>query len=140
MPDDHTTRPATDARTFAVEIAVLMRDLKCEDILVLDVHRLSQVTEFLVIGTGTSERQMGTVASDVQDLAGDTGHNLFRSTAERSSSWVVLDFVDVIVHLFEPNARSYYDLESLWIDAERVAWRQSASISSKTQKSNSKVE
>ncbi len=66
---------------------------------------------------------MYSVAEDVAELGEECGHPVFRSARERASNWMVVDFVDVIVHLFEPNSRAYYDLETLWVDAERLKWR-----------------
>ncbi|MFG0331165.1 MAG: ribosome silencing factor [Phycisphaerales bacterium] len=113
----------TDAREFAVEVAQLMSDLKCEDVIVLDVRGLSQVTNFVIIGTGTSERQMRSVGEDIGELGQDHGHDVFRANQDRSSNWVIVDFVDVTAHLFEPNSRAFYDLEHLWADAPRIQWR-----------------
>lgn len=118
---------AEEARRFCIEVANLMTDLKCEDVLVLDVRERSQVTDFIVIGAGTSERQMRSVADDVVELGVESGHHAFRTNRESSAGWVVVDFIDVTVHLFEPNLRAYYDLESLWSDAPRIDWRQARS-------------
>jgi len=121
--------------SLAVECARLMADLKCEDIVVLDVQGLSQVTQFIVIANGTSERQMDSVAEDVGELGSDHGHPVFRSARERASNWIVIDFVHVIVHLFEPNTRAFYDLESLWIDARRVPWRRNGAAAPRDDRS-----
>lgn len=118
-----TSSTATEARQFAIEVAQLLADTKCEDVVALDVRGLSQVTSFVVIGTGTSERQMRSVSDDVIELGEGTGHPLFRMNRERSSTWTVVDFVDVTVHLFEPNTRAFYDLDHLWLDAQRLAWK-----------------
>ncbi len=117
----HTT--ASEPCNLAIESARIAADLHCENVVVLDVRELSQVTQYIVIGTGTSDRQMYSVAEDIAESGSAAGHPLFRSSQERASSWMVIDFFDVIVHLFEPNTRAYYDLESLWIDATRVKWR-----------------
>jgi ribosome-associated protein len=116
-----TTAPE-QSRAFAVEAARLLADDRCEDVVVLDVRELSQVTDFIVIGSGTSERQMGAVLQHVQDLGGEMGFGPFRSSADDRSSWLLADFVDVVVHVFEPNTRAHYDLEMLWGDAARVPW------------------
>lgn len=118
-----TTAAATQAGEFAREVARLLADTKCEDVVALDVRGLSQVTSFVVIGTGTSDRQMSSVSDDVVELGEATGHPLFRMNRERSSTWTVVDFVDVTVHLFEPNARAFYDLDHLWMDAEPLQWK-----------------
>src|SRR4051812_48943798 len=84
---------------------------------------LSQVTDFIVIGSGTSERQMGSVISHVEDLGGELKFRVFRSSGDERSTWLLADFVDVVVHIFEPNTRAHYDLEMLWGDAPRLEWQ-----------------
>lgn len=114
--------PEDEARAFAVEVARLIRDDKCEDVVVLGVGGLSPVTDYLVLGSGTSERQMRSVLAHVEDLGRQRGRTAFRGSVDSKATWVLLDFVDVVVHLFEPQTRLHYDLEMLWGDAERVAW------------------
>ncbi len=118
-----TNAATLEARQFAIEAARLLADTKCEEVVALDVRGLSQVTSFVVIATGTSDRQMSSVSDDVVELGESTGHPLFRMNRERSSTWTVVDFVDVTIHLFEPNARAFYDLDHLWMDAEVVPWK-----------------
>ncbi len=117
-----TTDPAK-ARQLAIDAARLLADDKCEDVLVLDVTQISQITDFIVIGTGTSDRQMKSVLDHVRDMAKDADYELFRSSTDDNAVWLLADFVDMIVHLFEPNARAHYDLETLWNEASRVHWQ-----------------
>jgi ribosome-associated protein len=129
MPDP--SRPAsqpespTDSTTaFAIEAARLLRDDKCEDVLVLDLRGRSQITDFFVIGTGTSQRQMRSSGIHVEDLAQERGVAVFSTNlGDRDTSWFILDIAGVVVHLFEAQTRTFYDLEMLWGDAERVDWR-----------------
>lgn len=119
------TRVTSDpgrARQFAIEAARLVRDDKCARVRVLDVSALSQVTDFLVIATGTSERQMRATLHHVRALGAERGFPAFGSSADEGARWLLADFVDVVVHLFEPVAREHYDLEMLWGDAPRVEW------------------
>lgn len=111
------------ARTFAIEAARSLRDNQCEDALVLNLHGLSPVAEYLVIASGTSDRQMKSAADDVAELAPRTEHAPVRQSADSRNTWIVCDFGDVVVHIFEPRTRAYYDLELLWGDAERVRWQ-----------------
>ena len=108
---------------FAVEAARLAHDDKCGHVLVLDVTDLSQVTDYLVIASGTSDRQMATVLQHIMELGKEHGVSPFGRHTDTSSMWFLADFVDVVVHLFEPNARAHYDLEMLWGDAARIAWQ-----------------
>ena len=114
----------TDAlRRFVVETARLLDDRHCEDIVIFDVHGLSQLTDYIIIATGTSDRQMKAVAGDVADLGKQHGLERYGSERDDSSTWIVIDFVEVMVHLFEPATRGHYDLEMMWGDAEKVDWR-----------------
>lgn len=115
------------AKETAIEMARLMAETRCEDVLVFDIKGLSRVTDYVVIGTGTSERQMHSVSEDVAELGQSMGHGVFRMNQERGSSWMIVDFVDITVHLFEPNTRAFYDLEHLWSDAQRIEWKRDGS-------------
>jgi len=108
---------------FAVEAARLLDDRHFEDIHLMDVRGLSQVCDYVLIGSGTSDRQMKAVAAELEDLGEEHGSKVFRSSRDDGGTWIVVDFVDLVAHLFEPNQRAYYDLETLWSDAERVDWR-----------------
>ncbi len=117
----HRSDPAATQR-FAIEAARLLSDDKCQDVVVLDLRGLTQVTDFIVIGTGSSDRQMRSVLDHVEELGGTLGFNAFKRSVDERSTWVLVDFVDVIVHMFEPNTRAHYDLEMLWGDAKRPEW------------------
>ena len=102
---------------------------RCRDVAVLDLRKLSPVTDFFVVATGTSARQMRSVANRAVDAGRDLGQRPFgvegEETAEgpEASRWILVDYVDVVVHVFTPDSRGYYDLELLWGDAPRVDWR-----------------
>lgn len=104
----------------------MARDLKCEDVTLLDVRGLSQVCDYVLVASGTSERQMKSVAADLEDLGKEQSHAVFRSNRDTGSTWIIIDFVDLVAHLFEPSHRAYYDLEALWSDAKTVPWQRDA--------------
>lgn len=109
------------ARRFALAAAHSLIGDKCEDVVVLDVADLTTVTACLVIATGTSDRQMRSALRNLNATASEHGTKALRVSADDNATWLLADFVDVVVHLFEPNARAYYDLESLWDEGERLA-------------------
>lgn len=112
------------ARVFAVAVARSLHDDKCTDVIALDVRGRSQVADFIVVATGASERQMRSSSHRIADLGDESDFRLFRSNKDApAQSWFVLDFVDVVAHVFETSARAYYDLEMMWGDAPRVAWQ-----------------
>ena len=114
--------PIEQSRAFAIEAARLLSDDKCTDIVVLDVSKLTSLPDFIIIGSGTSDRQMRSVLDDVAELGTATGHTIAHQSIDDRATWVLADFFDVVIHLFEPNTRAYYDLEMMWGDAPKVAW------------------
>ena len=106
-----------DARAFAIDAATLAADRRCEDVICFDVRGRSALTDFVVIATGTSDRQMKTVAEEFQKLGKEKGFARFGGEEDKATTWVVADFVQVVVHLFEPETRAHYDLEMLWGDS-----------------------
>ncbi len=108
------------AKSFAIAIAGSLVDDKCTDVVVLDVQGISPVTGFIVIGSGTSARQMGASLDHLDEVAEAHGTSVFQVSTDNDSLWLLADFVDVVVHLFEPGARDHYDLEQLWRDSQRV--------------------
>lgn len=126
MTTTQTSSKSADARAFAIEAARLMQDSHCENVVIIDVRGISQVCDYVIIGTGTSDRQMRSVAAELDELGSQNNHKAFRSSADSDATWVVVDFVDVVAHLFEPQRRLYYDLEALWSDGPRVEWQRPA--------------
>lgn len=129
VPGDRP-KPAGDvaaARSLAAQIAQLLDDFDCKDILLYDLRGVSPITSFIVIASGTSDRQIKALGGRATDLAESLGVARYGSDTDQTSRWVVLDFVDVMVHLFEPETRAVYDLEMLWGDAEQLDWRRADS-------------
>ena len=116
----------TRLRDFAIEAARLLADRHCEAVRLMDVRGLSQVCDYVLVGSGTSDRQMKSLADELSDLGRDRDQPVFRTDRDDRVTWVVVDFVGVVVHLFEPDQRTHYDLEGLWSDAHIVPWQREA--------------
>jgi ribosome-associated protein len=123
---EKTADRVSEARQFAIEAARLAANTKCHNVVVLDVRGLSPVTDFYVIATGTSARQMKTVMQELEELGDKTNMGVCHRSGYEGQTWLLCDMVDVVVHVFEQEARMYYDLESLWGDAPRLEWREPA--------------
>ncbi len=108
---------------FAIELARTVHDSKCTDVTLLDVRGRRPETDFILIASGTSQRQMRSTAQSCEDLGKSQSNAPYRNSADTGTTWVVVDFVEVVVHLFEPEQRMYYDLELLYTGSKRVAWR-----------------
>ncbi|MEA2452102.1 MAG: ribosome-associated protein [Actinomycetota bacterium] len=86
--------------------------------MILDVSKQLVITDYFVICSGGSDRQVKSIAEEVQKaLSSDKGIKPFRREGEREGRWVLLDYVDFVVHVFHKEDREYYDLERLWADA-----------------------
>ena len=118
-----TTSDPESTRAFAIEIARTLADSKCSDVLLLDLRGRSSVSDYVVIASGTSQRQMRGAAQDVEDLGKSRGQHPYRTSADEGSTWIVVDFVEIVAHLFEPEQRLYYDLELLHADGRRIDWK-----------------
>ncbi len=99
---------------------------KAEDVVVLDLRDRSSICDYFIICTGTSDRQMRTVADRIDEYADKTGNERFNLSGYDKGHWILLDYVDVIIHVFNDDSRKYYDLELLWGDAPRLDWQPTA--------------
>jgi ribosome-associated protein len=120
-----TTTPeqrAAAARKFATDVARLAADTRCINVVVLDVRGLSPVTDYFVLATGTSPRQMRTVCEEAGELGENSGYAPLGESGLEGESWMLIDFVDVVFHAFSAEARAFYDLDGLWGDAAKVEW------------------
>lgn len=108
---------------LAAEAAKILSHTRCYEVMVLDVSRQSDVTDYFVIASGTSPRQMRTACDDVEEMAKERGYKVVSRAGYEGDTWILADFVDMVVHIFSQDARFYYDLESLWGDAPRINWR-----------------
>ena len=118
-------RPSGDtdtARELAIEFARIARDDNSRDIAVLDLRSVSPVADYFVIATGTSDRQLRAVCDELRDYGKRVGQRVWHVAGRDAADWIVLDFVDVVVHLFDEAHRRYYDLELIWGAAPRVTW------------------
>jgi ribosome-associated protein len=116
----------SEARDFALTAAQLADERHCSNIVVLDLKGISPATDYFVIVTGTSDRQMRTVADEICEAAREHGLQRFGRAGYEQARWILLDFIDVVVHIFDSEYRDYYDLELLWGDAKRLKWEGAA--------------
>ena len=110
-----------DSKKLALLCRKLADDKKAEDLLVLDVRKISTVTDYFVLASGTSEPHLRAIVDEISDtLREDYGLGPSGKDGTINTAWVVLDYFDVMVHVMRADARERYDLEGLWNDAPRV--------------------
>ena len=102
----------------AVEAA---QEKKAGDILVLDLRGLASFTDYFLICSGTSHRQIESIADEVESSLRSLSRRPSHIEGYPRGEWILMDYVDFVVHIFTPRGRGYYDLERLWGDAEKLA-------------------
>lgn len=93
---------------------------KALDIKVIKIQDISAIADYFVIATGTSSTHVKALADEVEVQLDEAGISVSHVEGYRSNSWILLDYVDVVVHVFSDEAREYYDLERLWQDGEII--------------------
>ena len=110
-----TTEPDLSEAIRMRDIALdALEDAKGQDIAVLDVTSLTDICDFMMVATGTSDRHVRTLADRVLERMHDAGWRQMGVEGEDAKDWVLVDFVDIVVHIMRGETRKRYDLESLW--------------------------
>jgi ribosome-associated protein len=111
---------------MAVAAARAAESKKASDVVILEVRDLIVITDYFVVASGATERQVRTIAEEVERVLGEAGNRPIRREGVTEGRWALLDFGDVVVHVFTQEDREYYELERLWKDAPRVGFQERA--------------
>jgi ribosome-associated protein len=118
----------TSARSRALHQACLCAkvcdDLRGEDTLVLDLTAVTPIFDYFVVTTGNSRRQMIAIAEEADNVMADAGSSRLGIEGHEGGNWILHDYGDVILHVFDQETRRTYDLEGLWADAQTIDWRE----------------
>ncbi len=107
-----------DIKDLAYEAMELIDDKKGMDINLLDVSKISGMSDYFIIASGNTSRQVIAIADNVEDGLAKKGYDIKHKEGHREGNWVLLDFGDIVVHVFDKNVRDFYNLEKLWCDAK----------------------
>jgi ribosome-associated protein len=116
------TRKPTHPKTLARRCAELALSKKAKDVVMLDIRKLTDMSDFFVVCHGDNDTQVRAIADAIVDGATSLGVKPYRTEGWQGSQWVIIDFVEVVVHVFYRETREFYKIERLWADAaiERV--------------------
>ncbi|MCA8962847.1 MAG: ribosome silencing factor, partial [Planctomycetes bacterium] len=103
-----------------IEVGKLLDERRAENISVIDVRKLLPITSYFVVATGSSSRAIRMLGDAAENLLRGSSFQKLGVETDDEGRWVCIDYSEVVVHLFEPEAREFYDLERLWSDAPRV--------------------
>ncbi len=118
-----TTTRAPISLERAMQCARIGDDNKAKDIVILDLRGITPIFDFFILMTGASRRQIHTLAEEVDDYMRSEGEKRLSIQGYQASRWVVQDYGDIVVHVFDANSREYYALEELWADAPHIEWK-----------------
>ena len=113
-----------DSRSKALIAAKAASAKKADEIVILEVGPLINITDYFVICSGNTERQVKTIADEVFKQLADNGAKPYRKEGETEARWVLLDYLDLVVRIFHSEERDYYRIERLWADAESVPFEE----------------
>jgi len=120
-PEKASTQPRGDALQRARVAARVAEENRGQDIVILDTRELTPMFDYFVIASGTSRRQLHAISEEIDHaLEDDLGDRRMGIEGYDESRWILLDYGDLVIHLFEPETREYYALEQLWTQAKRV--------------------
>ena len=105
---------------LARKVVDIAEDRKAEDIVMLDIRKVSVIADYFVICTGTGDRHVKAIAKEIDEKLGDEGKNPVSIEGMVDAKWVLLDYGDVLVHIFDQETRDFYKLEQLWVGAQPV--------------------
>jgi ribosome-associated protein len=111
----------SESELLARRCAELVSEKMCEEVKILDLRGLTSMTDFFVIATADSERKSKASAEHIVEELKKDGERPLHIEGLDTMHWILLDYVDVVVHVFMPDERRFYDLESLWSDAPQIS-------------------
>lgn len=118
-PTSSQTHPALERAALCARVG---EENKAKNVLVLDMRGITPLYDFFVLLTGSSRRQIHTITEEIDAALRALGDKRLSIQGYQTSRWVAQDYGDIVVHVFDPEARDYYALEELWADAPRVDW------------------
>lgn len=109
------------SRSKALRIAQAALDEKADDLTILDLRKLSSSFDYFILCNATSQRRAQAIADAIGEALKPEGARLWHQEGYQEGGWVLLDYGSVVAHIFDPDARTFYQLERLWYDAPKVA-------------------
>ena len=115
--------PTLTPRQLALLAAETCDEKKAKDITILDVRKITSISDYFIICSTSNERQARAIAEDMRLKMRDLGKREIGVEGMEDGRWVLQDFADIVLHIFHESQREFYDIEGLWADAKQVRWK-----------------
>lgn len=109
------------SRKMAILALNAMKEKKAEDIRIIDIEKISTLADYFLIASGTNRNQVHAIADFVEEKLGRAGYEVQHTEGYESAHWILLDYGDIIVHIFDRKNRLYYDLDRIWRDGMAIS-------------------
>lgn len=120
MESNNISADHANAKKIAHLAIQALQDKKAEDIRVIDISQVSVIADYFIIAGGTNKNQLQALCDNVQEVLGKAGYPQKQTEGYHMANWILMDFEDVIVHIFDKENRLLYDLERIWRDGRQV--------------------
>ncbi len=113
-----------NAKELAKLIVNALEDKKAEDIKIIDITKVSVIADYFILASGNNRNQVQALADNVEECCGRAGYPMRQMEGYDSANWILMDYTDVIVHVFSKEDRLFYDLERIWSDGKLIETEQ----------------
>ncbi|MCI5569050.1 MAG: ribosome silencing factor [Candidatus Alectryocaccobium sp.] len=110
----------TDAKKMALMAVDALEDKKANDISIIDIEKISTLADYFIIASGTNRNQVQAMCDEVDERLGKAGFEPKHIEGYNSANWILLDYGDIVIHLFDEENRLFYDLERIWRDGIKI--------------------
>lgn len=110
-----------DSRKMATIAVEALQDKKAIDLKVIDIKDVSVMADYFIIVSGSNKNQVQALADNAEEMLGKAGYNPRQVEGYRSANWILMDYQDIIIHIFSEEDRLFYDLERIWRDGKTIA-------------------
>lgn len=110
----------TDAKKMALIAVDALEDKKANDISIIDIEKISTLADYFIIASGTNRNQVQAMCDEVDERLGKAGFEPKHIEGYNSANWILLDYGDIVIHLFDEENRLFYDLERIWRDGIKI--------------------
>ena len=110
----------TDAKKMALMAVDALDDKKANDISIIDIEKISTLADYFIIASGTNRNQVQAMCDEVDERLGKAGFEPKHIEGYNSANWILLDYGDIVIHLFDEENRLFYDLERIWRDGIKI--------------------